>query len=206
MEFVITEASDAFDHRRKPFMDTIQKINTAVESRMQKKQGGELDRGGTIPDAGEWGTVTLRPRFFDQAGQSPGGTQLTTDFRQSVPGAGWNNALAADLSSGGSNIGEDWVLGVAGFILMEPTQQFSELRLVNGDTTLPVINLEEAKIFKKAAALLKLEEDDDVEKLVWDQDNTFTLEANFIDASGNFYLKPLGRAAMPHATAIKQSP
>lgn len=209
MEYVITDAREAFRNRRTPFTDTIRRINQAAEQRAMRKLT-DLSPGGVVPGSGEWGTVTLRPRYFNQQGEAPSGTQITAgSFRQSTPSStGWANALSADLSSGGSNIGADWVLGVAGFLLLEPTLRYSELRLStsSGDKTLPVINLEEAQMFDQAAVLLKLEDDDDIDHFIFDQDNDFVLEANYTSATGSYHLKPLGVGKVPQSIAIQQSP
>lgn len=211
-EFVIAEAREAFRNDRRPYTAAIPTVERAAQSRASEKLA-PLQSGGLVADEGEYATQTPRPRYF--ASNNPGGTQITAgSFRQNVPGTGWQTVLAADLSSGGSNIGTDWVLGIAGFRFLEPTQRYTELRILAGDKTLPVMNVEDAKQYEEAAILFKLggggeggvSGSSEVQHFIYDEDTTFELQANFTSAQGSHYIKPVGTALVPQPTAISQSP
>lgn len=224
-EFVLTEARRVFDDDRNPYIQSLRAIAQASEDRAQDKLENK-DSGGIAPVEGEYGTVEPRPTFFSGQGNAPGNSQITaggSNFRQSTPGStGFANALAADLSDDGE-LGTDWVMGLGGFLLMEPTQRYSELRIIAGDRTLAVLNVEDATIYDQPAVIFNMYTDaddrdpaqsgagnvsvtEDAEAFVFDEDTNFTLEANFTDTSGSYRIKPLATCKVPQSDAIAQAP
>lgn len=224
-EFVITEAARVFQNDRNPYIQSLRAISEAAERRARSKLA-PLTPGGVAPQEGEYATVEPRPTYFSGQGQSAGGSQIAaagSNFRQSTPAStGFANALAADLSDSGE-IGSDWVMGVGGFLLLEPTLRYSELRLIAGDRTLAVVNIEDALIFDQPAVVVNMFTDDDgpqppapgsqqvtvsedADAFIFDEDTTFTLEANFTSTSGSYRIKPLATCKVPQPDAIAQAP
>lgn len=224
-EFVLTEARRVFDDDRNPYIQSLRAVAQAAESRAQDKLENK-ESGGIAPVEGEYGTIEPRPTFFSGQGNGPGNSQITaggSNFRQSTPGStGFSNALAADLSDDGE-IGTDWVMGLGGFLLMEPTLRYSELRIIAGDRTLAVLNIEDANIYDQPAVIFNMYTDaddkmpadvgsssvnvtEDAEAFVFDEDTHFTLEANFTSTEGSYRVKPLATCKVPQTDAIAQAP
>lgn len=210
-QFTLMEADKVFDHNRGPFAETIPQIRNAVVDRADELTIA-TSQGGTVPESGQWVLSEPRPTFFSGQGNDPGASQITaagSDFRQSSPSStGFTNALAADLTDSGE-LGQEWVLGIAGWVFNEPTRRYSELRprSPTGDRTLPVTYVGDAfKTYDTPAMLYNFEEQQDVESFVFDENNDFAVEANFTSTSGFFELQPIAVAAVPQGVAITQAP
>lgn len=201
MEFIVTEADRVFgDRPRQPYLDAIRAVEKAALEQARTKLEGQQP-AGFVPDEGEFAPQTLRPYFFNDNA----GNQLTGSFRQNIGSTGWQDVFAqTDLSDSGV-ISADFVMGIVGLALLEPTQRYSEIRLERGDTTLPVINVEDVRAMETPALLWEIDDPEDAKNFVFDEDSDLTLRAN-METTGDVRLKPIGVAYVPHSEAITEAP
>lgn len=133
--------------------------------------------GGIKPSSGEIGKSTIMPPLFiDNAGNT-----LVT-WQQDFTALGHQIIMAG---SGGSNtIFEDYMVGIAGFAVLDPTIRFTEIKMYIGDRKLGRINIEEMYCYEKPAIIFE-------DAYIVNEETTFEFYA-FVNAFGLQRVKLLG--------------
>jgi len=195
----MAELKHIFETKRTPYIDVLQKIESSAGGKAKEILGPELEFGMLNPVAGQYAEVVPRPEMFS----GMAGTALSDDFRQNLTSTGWQRILSANLSDTGE-VKANWVLGIAGIAILDPAKRITQIKIVKGDRTFSVLDIEDIQAFDGPVAIVFKIPDEQVDLYVFDYSATFELYADII-STGYQTVKPLGVAYLPQAKAIAET-
>jgi len=195
--YVVANLEDVIKGRVEQYINSLKMLREAVRSEAERYLEA-LSFGGLTPEENQYAEVPPRPEMFTGVA----GTVLKDSFRQNFTSTGWQKILSADLSDAGE-LKKKYVMGIAGIAILDPVSRISQIQMVAGDYTHPVIDIEEVVVKPPVAIIFDIS-DSNVEKFVFNPDKKFELYADLI-STGYQGVKPLGIAEVPKPTAIEQT-
>ena len=196
--YVVADLDEVIAGKVSKFVESMRKLRERTRAVAETYFKPELTFGGLTPDEKQYAEVPARPEAFT----GMAGTTLTGTFRQNLTATGWQKILSADLSDTGE-LKKKHVMGVVGIAIADSVARISQIQLVAGDYTHPVIDIELPAFKGKIAIVFDLSESD-IEKFIFTPDRKFELYA-YVVSTGYQTVFPLAADYVPKVTAIKQT-
>jgi len=196
--WMVATLEDVVTGRVARFIESMKILERRLIQIAREKLPGNLHYGGLTPEDNQYTLVPLRPEMF----YGFGGAQLKDSFRQNFTATGWQEILSADLSDGG-NLKTRYVMGIAGFVFRDANKNITQIQVINGDYSHPVINIEHLDFNKPMAIVFNIKESK-VDRFIFTPDHQPKVFADIVQ-TGYQTVAPLGLAALPKGAAIKQT-
>lgn len=197
MPYTIMPLREVLEGRVSQFLESLRVVREKAQEVATRVLSASF--AGLTPEEGQIAEIPPRPEMFT----GTTGATLSGTFRQNFTSTGWNTVLKANLKSAGE-VKDKWVLGVAGIAILDPAKRVSQIQILQGDYSHPIIDIEDAFAEEGPVAVIFDVSKSNVDRFVFEPDKPFQLDA-YIVATGYQTIKPIGVALVVKNTAIRRT-